>query len=601
MDKPLFSDCCTALEYTHLFVNKDNINFYSAKIDDAFYIMVDDYDFDAYSIWSEMPIVFLANDRLLCKQEEKYGVVNAEGLIIIPFVYNRFENRGYFEGDRFNVLLDNKWGVIDLSGREIFRIKYNNPIPLISQFYKMTEENVCRNAMLVEDACTHRQGLVDINGYEIVPTIYSKIEKSESRNYVYVSWGYVEEGEFGSEWNGVWGCYNWQGQEIIPVQFHAIHYINGYFIAGDDGYVSSNDNFTINYYGLYDLYDSEGNMVIGGFSKCHIRTNCIILNFGIAVDYRRKKTYWNKDIEYGEKLVPILDFDKICTIIIDKELKSYIPRHLVEETNEEIIYEYDFLSNNLPKEKGLLIGEYPMLRKGKRYSENDKIIKGICVHTAFSISDNVVIYSPYRKIETDDYSMRLKGIIFCNESKIIPPIYRDVKLFDGKLLFIRDQEGLIGIRNVVKELLVPQFNLITNPYNNLAIGFIIEYVEEKENYQCQCYLLRYDENAVGQESIAKITGSQLLELLYPVLEQSSWNTIGLSDEHKALVMEYWKHISHNNSFWYPPYEDFRYLRENEYCDEVRENNSDGLMDFYSWEYYNDGLDMDQQDERFWNF
>lgn len=110
MDKPLFSDCCTALEYTHLFVNKDNINFYSAKIDDSFYIMVDDYDFDAYNIWSEMPIVFLANDRLLCKQEEKYGVVNAEGLIIIPFVYNRFENRGYFEGDRFNVLLDNKWG-----------------------------------------------------------------------------------------------------------------------------------------------------------------------------------------------------------------------------------------------------------------------------------------------------------------------------------------------------------------------------------------------------------------------------------------------------------------------------------------------------------
>lgn len=24
-------------------------------------------------------------------------------------------------------------------------------------------------------------------------------------------------------------------------------------------------------------------------------------------------------------------------------------------------------------------------------------------------------------------------------------------------------------------------------------------------------------------------------------------------------------------------------------------------DYYNYDYYNDGLDMDQQDERFWNF
>ena len=29
--------------------------------------------------------------------------------------------------------------------------------------------------------------------------------------------------------------------------------------------------------------------------------------------------------------------------------------------------------------------------------------------------------------------------------------------------------------------------------------------------------------------------------------------------------------------------------------------SDDSADSYDWGYYNDGLDMDQQDERFWNF
>ena len=39
----------------------------------------------------------------------------------------------------------------------------------------------------------------------------------------------------------------------------------------------------------------------------------------------------------------------------------------------------------------------------------------------------------------------------------------------------------------------------------------------------------------------------------------------------------------------------------EHYEEVRESMSDDSADSYDWRYYNDGLDMDQQDERFWNF
>ena len=44
--------------------------------------------------------------------------------------------------------------------------------------------------------------------------------------------------------------------------------------------------------------------------------------------------------------------------------------------------------------------------------------------------------------------------------------------------------------------------------------------------------------------------------------------IELSEEHKILIAQYWKHIPHNdndiNRFWYPYYEDFKYLWEDEH-------------------------------------
>ena len=601
MDKPLFSEYCHALEYKHLFKGHDDMNFYSAKEGDNDYIMVDDYDCGNYDVWSEIPIVLLENDRLLCKRDEKYGVVNAEGWIVIPFVYDRFDNREEFENDRYSVLLDNRWGVIDASGRELFRIKYSNPIPILKFPKIVSNDMICRGTILVEDADTHRQGLVNFNGQEVIPTIYSKIEQSGNWDYVFVNWGAIEEPKPNCTWNGIWGCYNWQGKEVIPVKYHAIHYINGYFIVGDDEYNDWEDK----YYGIYDLYDLQGNMIIGGFNNCQIGTNYFIFNFGITIKSHWETTYWG-DIEYDERLVEELNCDKMCSIIVDKELKSLIPRHLIEQNREEAEYEFDFLMNNLPIGEGLLIGECPRLCQGKKYSKNDKIIKGISVYSASSINDTVVMYKSNKKITMYDGSIvKLKGIIFCNELKVIAPTYIDVKsIINSELLFFLNKNGLVGIRNISKELLKPQYNLITNPHNNIAIGFKITYIEEEEIYQCQCSLLKFSEDTICLEAIVEMTGSQLYELLYK--KGADWANFDLNEEHKILITQYWEHIFDKyNTFWYSYCQDFKYLWEDEhYCDEIeetRENISNDVDDSYNWEYYNDNLDMDQQDERFWNF
>lgn len=585
MDKPLFSKCNNALEYKYLFKNHDNMNYYSAKESDNYYIMVNDYGHRNYNIWSETPIVSLEDDKLLCKREEKYGVVNAKGWTILPFVYDRFENREDIRKDRYNVLLGNRWGVIDLSGKEIFRVKYKDPIPTLKQFRGNTNDLLCRNTILVEDADTHCQGLVDFDGHEVIPTIYSKIVQSGDWDYVFVSFGTLEKIDSDYIWDGIWGCFDWQGKEIIPVKYPDIHYVDNFFIAGNDKYGKLYDDL---YYGVYDLYDLQGVMIIGGFNNCQIEKKYFIFSFGITV-----KSF------LGEKF---LIFDEMCAIIVDKDLKSLIPRHLIENTRVEIEYELDFLYNNFPIGKGLLIGEYPQLCKGERYNEDDNIIKGISVRSAFFIKDNVIVYSSNKKITMDDCSIkRLKGLVFCDKLIITPPIYIDIKSVDNELLFIINRNGLVGVRNVSKELLKPQFNLITNPYDNIAIGFKIEELEDV--YQCQCCLLKFHEDIIYQEDVVKMTGSQLYELLY--LELSDWKKIELSEEHKKMIVQYWEHVFNDKTFWYSYCEDFRYLWEDEhYFDEIeetRENMYNDMTDPCNWEYYNDGLDMDQQDERFWNF
>ncbi len=88
-------------------------------------------------------------------------------------------------------------------------------------------------------------------------------------------------------------------------------------------------------------------------------------------------------------------------------------------------------------------------------------------------------------------------------------------------------------------------------------------------------------------------------------EYDFWKTIELKEKHKTLISQYWKHIPHDknytNSFWYPNYIDLKYLKEEEYNEEDSDSMRFDSADSYDWSYYNDGLDMDQQDERFWNF
>lgn len=611
MKKPLFAEILEAEEYNYLYTDNDNMNYYSAKQYDDYYVLVDDYDNEVFTlsecISSEKHICLLAENRFLCVREGKYGVVDNEGWVIIPFVYDEFKIRNeQCNENRYDVCLNNRWGVINLLGKDICKIKYKAPVPVNKSF------------TIVEDADTNCKGVIRIDGVEIIPTIFSQIKEEylqinnqTSVLHFLVAYGVNDFIEPGCYINGIWGCYNWKGEEIIPVKFHSIHCIKNYFIVGDDEYIGRDYYSDEDYYiGTYDLYDKDGNMIIGGFNHIQIKDNHFILQYGIEVKQHWETKYWG-EIPYDEELNYEIVYENSLSIIIDKDLKSLIPIHLMTDCEEEIKYEYDVLMNNVSEGQGILIGEYPNLKRGKRYLSNDIIIKKISVKHAHFDTDNIIIYSPYKEVKSKkEYSDDiLRGLIFCREHMMTAPLYLSMKAINDQFVFIKNDMGLVGIRDIEKELIKPQYDLITNFYKGCAVAFKIicrsecddgledDYETQTYTRECEYTILRITKNTIVQEKGGVISDTELYDLLYSSDLSLSFifNKDDLTDKE-----EYWRNIPRNQKndrFWFPLYSDFKYLSDNYNCNIDKQNNE--------WDdncsYYNDNLDMDQQSPEFWNF
>lgn len=453
-------------------------------------------------------------------------------------------------------------------GKDICKIKYKAPVPVNKSF------------TIVEDAETNCKGVIRIDGVEIIPTIFSQIKEEylqinnqTSVLHFLVAYGVNDFIEPGCYINGIWGCYNWKGEEIIPVKFHSIHCIKNYFIVGDDEYIGRDYYSDEDYYiGTYDLYDKDGNMIIGGFNHIQIKDNHFILQYGIEVKQHWETKYWG-EIPYDEELNYEIFYENSLSIIIDKDLKSLIPIHLMTDCEEEIKYEYDVLMNNVSEGQGILIGEYPNLKRGKRYLSNDIIIKKISVKHAHFDTDNIIIYSPYKEVKSKkEYSDDiLRGLIFCREHMMTAPLYLSMKAINDQFVFIKNDMGLVGIRDFEKELIKPQFDLITNFYKGYAVAFKIICRSEcddelKDDYEitcareCEYTILRIVNSTIVQEKGGVITDTELYSLLYSSDLSFIFNKDDLTDKE-----EYWRNIPRNEKsgrFWFPLYSDFKYLSDN---------------------------------------
>lgn len=405
---------------------------------------------------------------------------------------------------------------------------------------------------------------------------------------------YIDTDRFLYKHGSKYGVVSFEGCNIIPCKYDCIKKYDNYLLAGYGG-IWKDEIYT----GKYDLYNESGELIIGGFNDCVIKRSYFIFYFG----YR-----WIRGKRYEQECIYKniwLDTTNSFAIILDRMLKPYLKKELKFIVIEDVD-RVESLCNNLPYDYELS-KEYPPIDKGKRYIidgiHHNPFPPEICASTAFPINNNIVYYS--RDGETF-------GMVFCEERKIISPSYNDYsKGINEHLLLMSvgycvskdythiipysikpdNYSSKVGIRNANKEILEPKYDFITTPYNGMALAFLLG----QNGYECT--LLDIEKDNVRQEYILTITPSELEEL---ICDTKSWSSFSLSNKNKKLLPRYWKDIPHNGNagcfFGF-------YMMEDENCSEDSEIKEDAKdwSEHGNWDYYNDNLDMDQQNKDFWNF
>jgi len=155
----------------------------------------------------------LGNKNYLFKSNEKYGIIDIKsGKAQTSFKYDAIER----VSDKIaKVLLNEKWGLIDKTCKEITRINFDN----IYTGYKDNYSCVNRN---------NKYGVIDQNGKEITQIIYEDIlyESYNKQNDELV----FDKKEFlfyddllGVKYNGKWGHIDKNGNNITPFIYDTIH------------------------------------------------------------------------------------------------------------------------------------------------------------------------------------------------------------------------------------------------------------------------------------------------------------------------------------------------------------------------------------------
>ena len=251
------------------------------------YTIVDECGEEPYkmhSLHGKAHFKFYSIERVLSFDGEKYGFINMYGYTSIPFKYDKVEER---EDGLFDVCINEAWGVLDISGKEIVKVKYAEKIPI--DFDKH----------IVKELSTGCLGILDELGNEYVPTIYEHLMFADEKDSDFVFFGFHgyedDESNFfsGKISNGVWGCLNSRGERIIDAKYDCFKIQDGFILGGRDGRMLGEGQHGHTYYeneygGVYDLYDFSGHLIIGGFTSFYDFDDLYVFQFG---------GHWKEDCE----------------------------------------------------------------------------------------------------------------------------------------------------------------------------------------------------------------------------------------------------------------------------------------------------------------
>ena len=204
------------------------------------------------------------NNRIRTSIDRKWGFMSIRGITRIPFKYDRVERR---KDGNFDVCINDCWGVLSPSGKEIVAVKYYYHVP-----------PVFKDA-IVQDSISKCFGILNEDGSERIPTIYEHLEVKDG--FIYFGYGgYSQENIFSGINEAKWGCMNQDGKEIIPPIYDCYLVQDGVILAGYDGKMVGASGILDVYTGVFDMYSYQGELIFGGFHEVYIKDDYYYFLFG---------------------------------------------------------------------------------------------------------------------------------------------------------------------------------------------------------------------------------------------------------------------------------------------------------------------------------
>lgn len=541
-------------------------------------------------------------NHYLTKRNSKYGFVSSNGYVSIPFIYDEIVDR---KTGSFNVRIGNAWGVIDLSGKELVRVKYAHPIPLYiaapenSYFdYDFLKNDIAKDVkryksrIIVRDALSGYMGCLDMKGNEVIPTVYQHLQfDDKSHNYdkeshtafLFFGYGGTTDSDYCTFFSdviyGTWGCLNYDGKIIIDPKYSCLRVTDNFIIAGRDGcFIGDSDSYNSDEYdGVFDLYTFDGELLIGGFREVVYDSENKVYVFFFGGQWERYCSYedeWNGIRDYSYRFKRNNDL----WLILDSELKTIIRK----PNKSQYQFAKGFIGNiEIKKEESKIKHIYNMplslMSKGfKCFGLNCAIVKD-------SNSD-------YAKVAALDY-----------KTGIQTPFHESIEQISDELFFFSD-EGRVGIRTIADIIMPCDYIFFTRPENGYFFGAkeldgetaslilihiadptkpIATAIEPTKTSLLICDL------AYGRLKLDFLGGSKLANARVPKKNIFSLDFLKLVDAKETnYFVEKWK-----NPYYFGS--DYRIGAENYYDSGCSDDNRDYIRD--SWDAMTDGMYDDMPD------
>lgn len=452
--------------------------------------------------------------HFLTSQNGKYGFVTISGYTSIPFIYDEITER---KGGNFNIKIDKAWGIIDIDGHELIPAKYAKPIPLFitkpedvvfdyddlernDDYVNHIESNHV-GLTILEDARSGFYGCVDLNGKEVLPAVFEHLMFSENENILFFGVGGYCGNDYNSFFSNIenakWGCIDKNGKVIIDAEYDCFKLQDGYILGGRDGSMLGEGQHGNNYYeseygGVYDLFDFDGNLLIGGFREFKLISSHDLLLFKFG-------GFWKQDCE---------DYDEWGNSIY------YYSYHFEKGNSRWLAVDKDFnsiiLQNNGKKRS--FSKHIGTITKTK---ENDKIVNYWNMPLeVFSINEpyidkGIMICSN----DSEQYAVRISDGL--QSSK-----YKRIEMIDEKTFFfteIINSKELVGIASLSKNTsdirIINPINentcILTYPVDGFVFG-----ISEIDDSNCKVSLYNINEKGfIPMPAISSVNEWTLLDMI----------------------------------------------------------------------------------------